>query len=71
MTDNLWDNLNMWLYGLVAALIGGVTILVRKIFTAEKKVALLELQLSNIKDDVHEMKTDIKSLIRRNVRVDE
>lgn len=69
--DNLWDNLNMWLYGLVTALITGVIILVRKIFTAEKKVALLEQQLVNLTDDVREMKDDIKSLIRRNVRVDE
>lgn len=68
---NLWDNLNMWVYGLVTALITGVIILVRKVFTNEKQIALLKQDLDHIREDVKEMKQDIKQLVRRNARVDE
>ncbi len=67
----MWDNINMWLYGVASALLAGTIYLVRKVFTADKKIALLEQQLTNMNDDVKEMKDDIKSLIRRNVRVDD
>lgn len=69
--DNLWDNLNTWLYGLVTALTGGALVLIRRLFTNEKQIALLKQELDNIKDDVKEMKHDIKQLISRNIRVDE
>lgn len=61
----------MWVYGLVTALITSVIILVRKVLTNEKQVGLLKQDLENIKENVHEMKDDIKLLIRRNARVDE
>jgi hypothetical protein len=69
--DNFWDDVNMWIYGVASALAGGVILLIRKILTNEKKIELLEFQLKNLTEDVGEMKSDIKSLIRRNVRVDE
>lgn len=69
--DSFWDNMNMWLYGIASALFAGCVFLVRKVFTADKKIALLEQQLVNIVDDVKEMKDDVKLLIRRNTRVDD
>lgn len=61
----------MWLYGIASALFAGCVFLVRKVFTADKKIALLEQQLVNITEDVREMKADVKSLITRNARVDD
>jgi hypothetical protein len=60
-----WENLNMWLYGVVTALITGVMILVRKVFTNERQIDLLTQKLEMFEEDVGEMKSDIKELLKR------
>lgn len=68
--------LNVWLYGLVSALLGGVVWVVRKISTNEKQLALLKAEIAlreeyrtkqdeEIKSQLLEIRTDIKSVLNK------
>ena len=48
---------------LTASLIAGVVWLVRKVFTNEKQIALLEAEIKRRNEDIKEIKADVKSLI--------
>jgi cell division protein FtsL len=51
------------LTSITLSLIGGVVWLVRKVFTNEKKIALLEAEIKRRNEDIKEIKADVKSLI--------
>jgi cell division protein FtsL len=51
------------LTSITLSLIGGVVWLVRKVFTNEKQIALLEAEINQRKEDIKEIKADVKSLI--------
>jgi Tfp pilus assembly protein PilN len=51
---------------LVAALLGAIGFLVRKIFTSEQKIAVLEAKLSGldqIEQDIRELRQDVKDIL--------
>lgn len=65
----------MWLYGVASALVGLVVVLVRKVLTNEKQIALLQQQLvvqekygkerdDKIENTLQELRTDVKILMR-------
>ncbi len=71
-----WSDFNMWLYGLVTALISGVIYLVRRVFTNEKQIDLLKQKLETmetyrferdqkLEHQLIEIRSDVKSLMRR------
>jgi cell division protein FtsL len=51
------------LTSITLSLIGGVVWLVRKVFTNEKQIALLEAEINRRNEDIKEIKADVKSLI--------
>lgn len=51
------------LTSITLSLIGGVVWLVRKVFTNEKQIALLEAEIKRRNEDIKEIKADVKSLI--------
>ena len=51
------------LTSITVSLIGGVVWLVRKVFTNEKQIALLEAEIKRRNEDIKEIKADVKSLI--------
>jgi cell division protein FtsL len=55
-----WDKV---LTSITLSLIGGVVWLVRKVFTNEKQIALLEAEIKRRNEDIKEIKADVKSLI--------
>ena len=64
-------DLDKILTSITVSLIGGVVWLVRKVFTNEKQIALLQSELKNSREqglqrneDIKEIKADIKSLIK-------
>jgi hypothetical protein len=66
MKFNIWDYaLNAYTV-LVTALIGAIAFMVRKVFTNEKQIEVLEARLSdmsnNIERDIKDLKLDIKDL---------
>ena len=72
-----WSDINMWAYGLVTGLVGGIIYLIRTVFTNQTEITLLK-QLINSQDDYRkerdlkldhqlvEIRSDIKSLVRFN-----
>ena len=55
-----WEKI---LTSITLSLIGGVVWLVRKVFTNEKQIALLEAEIKRRNEDIKEIKADVKSLI--------
>ena len=49
----------------ITALIGGVVWLIRKVFTNEKQIAIMEAHIARRDEDIKEIKSDIKSLIEK------
>lgn len=79
MNNQLWTNLNMWVYGFITALIGGCVILIRKVLTNERQIDLLKQQLDitnqyrkerdeKMEHQLTEIRSDIKALIKTNDR---
>lgn len=73
--DKLWAELNVYIYGLVSALITGVVILVRKVITNEKQIELLKQHITqqenfslerndDIKAQLSEIRSDVKQLMK-------
>lgn len=71
-----WEHFNMWLYGLVATLLGGIVYLIRMVFTNNTQLKLLKQQLEiqnaslqrrddKIDNHLLEIRTDIKALMRQ------
>lgn len=70
-----WSNVNTWLYGIVMTLLGGLVYLVRRVFTNQAELELLKQRLelyehyrkeqtATIHNQLIEIRTDIKSLMR-------
>lgn len=71
-----WESLNGVLTGLFLALVSGTVVLLRKVFTSEAKIQLLESSLEEMKEDFHRredkldeklsvIEADIKNLMSR------
>lgn len=50
----------------VAAVVAGITWLVRRVLTNEKQLALLQAELQRGREDMREVKDDVKELLKRN-----
>lgn len=50
--------------GIITALIGGVGWLIRRVVTNEKQIALLKQDLDRGREDIKEIKSDIKELLQ-------
>lgn len=70
-----WSNVNTWLYGIAMTLLGGIIYLIRRVFTNQAEIELLKQRLelyehyrkeqtSEIKNQLIEIRADIKSLVR-------
>lgn len=66
---------------ILVSLAGGVGFLIRKIFTSERQIDLLKQELQHLqesrdahdkelKEQLSEMRADIKNILSRNIRVD-
>ena len=75
--DRLWEDLNMYVYGVISALATGVVLLVRKVITNERQIDLLrqEITLRNetyqeanneMKEQLSEVRADVKQLMAGN-----
>lgn len=64
-----WDNIGDYILNAytitLTALVGAIGFLVRKIFTSEKKIELLEQSLSHFEEEIKELRADVKQLIFR------
>lgn len=71
-----WNNLNVWLYGIAMALLGGIVYLIRRVFTNQAEMKLLQQRLelyehyrkeqtAEITNQLIEIRTDIKALMRK------
>lgn len=72
--DKIWEDLNMYVYGVISALATGVVLLVRKVITNERQIDLLrqEITLRNetyqeankeMKEQLSEIRADVKQLM--------
>lgn len=72
--NRLWEDLNMYVYGVISALATGVVLLVRKVITNERQIDLLrqEITLRNetyqeankeMKEQLSEIRADVKQLM--------
>lgn len=72
--DKLWEDVNMYVYGVISALATGVVLLVRKVITNERQIDLLrqEINLRNesyqeanreMKEQLSEIRSDVKQLM--------
>jgi membrane protein involved in colicin uptake len=70
------SDVNVWLYGIASSLAGAVVVLVRKVYTNEKQIQLLQAEITTreeyrkekdeeIKEQLTEMRNDIKSLLSK------
>lgn len=70
-----WSNVNTWLYGTAMMLLGGIVYLVRRVFTNQAELELLKQRLelyehyrkeqtSAIQNQLIEIRTDLKSIMR-------
>jgi hypothetical protein len=74
MFQNIWDNINTWLLAIASGAASLVLILIRKVNTNEKKIALLEAEIATrevyrkdrdeeFKSQLAELRSDVKALI--------
>lgn len=70
-----WSNVNTWLYGIAMTLLGGIIYLIRRVFTNQAEIELLKQRLelyehyrkeqtSEIKNQLIEIRADLKALVR-------
>lgn len=70
-----WAEFNVYIYGLVSALITGVLILIRKVLTNEKQIELLKAhidqqekysveRIDGINSQLSEIRSDVKQLMK-------
>lgn len=78
---NLEFDIRQFYVTIMVSIAGGVSFLIRKIFTSERQIELLKQELVNLqksredhdddlKEQLAEMRHDIKNLLSRNLRVD-
>lgn len=71
-----WEDLNMYLYGLLSALATAIIVLVRKVLTNERAIEMLKKEIEireghnrcefdTISNNLTEIRSDIKQLIGR------
>lgn len=76
-----FSHINTWLYGIFGMLVAGVLYLLRTIFTNQKQIELLQQRIelqevysrhrdSNLDTQLKEIRTDIKSMMNRDRKVD-
>lgn len=58
-----FSDVNYWLVTIFGIVVATFVALVRRLFTNETKIALLEQKLGSMNEDIIEMKDDIKSLL--------
>lgn len=72
--DKIWEDLNMYVYGVISALATGVVLLVRKVITNERQIDLLRQEITirnetyqkaneEMKEQLSEIRTDVKQLM--------
>lgn len=70
----LWEDLNMYVYGVISALATGVVLLVRKVITNERQIDLLRQEITirnetyqkaneEMKEQLSEIRLDVKQLM--------
>lgn len=75
--DRLWEDLNMYVYGVISALATGVVLLVRKVITNERQIDLLRQEITirnetyqkandEMKEQLSEIRLDVKQLMAGN-----
>lgn len=73
--EKYWDDLNAWLLAIASGAASMVIVLIRKVNTNEKKIALLEAEIATreayrrdrdeeIRDQLTELRSDVKDIIR-------
>lgn len=74
-----WAQLNNAIYALVAAVIGAFVVLIRKVLTNEKQIALLKAEIAQrneyrmekdeeVNDQLTELRNDVKDILRRMIK---
>ena len=72
--EKIWEDLNMYVYGVISALATGVVLLVRKVITNEKQIDLLRQEITirneayqeankEMKEQLSEIRSDVKQLM--------
>lgn len=75
MLEKIWEDINSWLLAIASGAASMTIILIRKMNTNEKKIALLEQEIATresyrrdrdeeFRDQLAELRSDVKSLIR-------
>ena len=70
-----WDNMNIYIYGLLTALFTGILMLIRKVLTNERQIELLKQHINqqeafslerntDIKNQLSEIRDDVKQLMK-------
>jgi hypothetical protein len=70
-----WDNVNIYIYGLLTALFSGILLLIRKVLTNERQIELLKQHIQQqeafslernreIKEQLSEIRGDVKQLMK-------
>lgn len=70
-----WSDVNSWLYGIFAMLVGGTVYLIRSIFTNQKQIDMLKQKLDlqeqhrmerdkRFEEQLLEIRTDLKALMK-------
>ena len=60
--EDLFDK--FW-YGIVGLVVGGIGWLIRQVFTNQKQIAVMEDAMRRRDDDLKEIKSDVKELIKK------
>lgn len=72
--EKIWEDLNMYVYGVISALATGVVLLVRKVITNERQIDLLRQEITirneayqeankEMKEQLSEIRADVKQLM--------
>ena len=61
------SDINYYFVAIFGAILTGVGYLIRKVFTDEKKIALLEQKLTSLEGDISDIRSDVKQLLFRNL----
>ena len=73
--DKFWEDINMYVYGVISALATGVVLLVRKVITNERQIDLLRQEITirnesynqaygELKEQLSEIRLDVKQLMK-------
>ena len=62
---NLMDHVGTFIGAVIAALIGAIGFLVRKVLTDGEKIEVLESQLETLSKDIRETRKDVRDILFR------